>query len=136
MRYWIGGLFFGVAAWLIVAGLAQRRRALATGWREPEAVSPQSLETLGYIMRPIMLFALAYVGLKSAFVYWVIDAGRYLSVVDLGGFLALLAGYGTWFVMKTKYRSSGIVPAVPADASKTAEAANDPVAAPRAAARG
>ena len=136
MRYWIGGLFFGVAAWLIVAGLAQRRRALAAGWREPESVPPRSLEALGYIMRPIILFALAVVGLKSAFAYWVLDAGRYLSVVDLGGFLALLAGYGTWLVMKTTYRAHTVVPVRPHDAPAVAAPANDAAAASRAAASG
>jgi hypothetical protein len=130
MRYWTGLVLFVAAGWLIQAGLAHRRRILAVGGAG-DGASARSIDTLGYIFRPIILFALVYVGIKSAFVYWVLDGGRYLSLVDLAGFLCLLAGYGTWAVLKTKYRARPIaapeVPQVPA------EAANDPIASPHAA---
>ncbi len=128
MRYWIGGTLFVAAAWLVFAALAHRRRVLAAGWREVEQVSAGSLWVFGEIMRPIVLFALAYLAVKSVLVYWMLEAERYLSLFDVAGFLAVLAGYGTWFVMKTKYSLSALARVVPVPSSVPAEAANDPVA--------
>jgi hypothetical protein len=131
MRYWIGGTLFVAAVWLVIAALAHRRRALAAGWREIEPVSPGSLLVFGEIMRPIVLFALAYLAVKSVLVYWMLEAERYLSLFDVAGFLAALAGYGTWFVMKTKYSLSALARAVPVPPRVPAQAANDPVASPQ-----
>lgn len=132
MRYWTGLMLFVASGWLIQAALAHRRRILATGGAGDAApVSARSIDTLGYILVPIILFALAYIGIKSAFLYWVLDGGRYLSLVDLAGFLCLLGGYGTWVVLKTRYRARPIE--VPAEPQVPAEAANDPVAPPHAA---
>ncbi|MFZ5558067.1 MAG: hypothetical protein ACOZDY_15335 [Pseudomonadota bacterium] len=108
MAYWTGLVLFAIGGWLAWAGLAHRRRALAL--RGPAAAGapaaradPRSLAAFGEIMRPVILFALAYLGVKTALAFWWLDAGRYLSLFDLAGFLFLLAGYGTWMVLKTKY---------------------------------
>lgn len=107
MAYWTGALLFAVGGWLILAGLAHRRRVLALraapGAGDADA-DPRSLAVFGEIMRPIILFALAYLGVKTTLAFWWLDAGRYLSLFDLAGFLFLLAGYGAWMVMKTTYR--------------------------------
>jgi hypothetical protein len=109
MAYWSGAVLFAIGAWLIHAGLAHRRRVLAlrAAAADPDeaGADPRSLGVLGEIMRPIILFALAYLGVKATLAFWWLDAGRYLSLFDLAGFLSLLAGYGGWVVMKTKYRA-------------------------------
>ena len=108
MAYWSGAVLFAIGAWLIHAGLAHRRRVLALRAAAADAdetgADPLSLGVFGEIVRPIILFALAYLGVKATLAFWWLDAGRYLSLFDLAGFLCLLAGYGAWVVMKTKYR--------------------------------
>jgi hypothetical protein len=54
-------------------------------------------------MRPVLLFMLAYLGVKAALVYHWLDGARYLSLFDLGAFLAALAAYGCWIAVKTRY---------------------------------
>jgi hypothetical protein len=57
---------------------------------------------MGEIMRPIILFALGFVALKMTLFYAVLGGQRYLSPLDFGGFLFVLAAYGTWLVLATK----------------------------------
>lgn len=108
MAYWTGLVCVSLGAWLIHAGLAHRRRVLAlraqfADWAAQPATDPRSLGVFGEIMRPIILFALAYLGVKTTLAYWWLDAGRYLSLFDLGAFLFLLAAYGAWLVLKTRH---------------------------------
>jgi hypothetical protein len=108
MAYWSGLCLFAAGGWLIHAGLGHRRRVLAMRAAlesaAPTAASdPRSLSVFGEIMRPIILFALAYLGVKTSLAFYWLDAGRYLSVFDLAGFLFLLFAYGTWITLKTKY---------------------------------
>jgi len=122
VRYTIGLFFCAIGAWLLTTGLAQRSRVLASRARRPapaEGQAPESsLFVLGEITRPLILFALAYAGLKSVVAYILLDAGRVLSPFDLGAFLFLLAAYGTWFVFKTRFPE---IPAVAAGASASLE---------------
>lgn len=110
MRDIIGLALFAVAAALVYAGLAHRRKALATRGEAPgeddDAIDVNSLSMMGKILPPIIVVVLALVGVKTVFMYFIVGGGRLFSLIDLAGFLALLAGYGTWIVLKTKYRTS------------------------------
>jgi hypothetical protein len=102
-------VLFAFGAWLAWSALAQRRRVIAarragTVAREGEAAGNAQLSMTGEIMRPVILFALVYVALKSVFAYVVLDAGRWVSWFDLAGYLFLLAAYGGWVVVRTRYR--------------------------------
>jgi hypothetical protein len=117
MRYWLGLIMFTAGAWMIMAALAQRRRVLelrrqreARGLPATVGSSNMSLTILGEVVPPIIVFALVVVGAKMTLAYFVMDAGRWLSVFDLAGFLFLLAGYGTWIMLKTRYRVSASAP--------------------------
>jgi hypothetical protein len=59
---------------------------------------------LGDIVPPLVVTALVFVAIKMSFAYVVLDGGRYFSLLDLGGFLFLLAAYGAWLVLNTRYR--------------------------------
>ncbi|MCU0983653.1 MAG: hypothetical protein MUC89_01770 [Acetobacteraceae bacterium] len=103
MRYIVGLVFFAAGAWLMWSALARRKRAIAAG---PEAQPEinRSLQIIGDALPPIIVVALVIIGAKTALAFVITDAGRYLSVLDLAGFLFLLAGYGTSVVLRTRYR--------------------------------
>lgn len=108
-RHWLGVMLALYGAFLLLA--AERRRARALAAPPPEALS-SSLTVLGEIVRPLVLFGLAYLGLKVSLVYLAMDGGRWFSLLDLGGLLFLLAAYGRWLVVRTRYRLAEPVPVV------------------------
>lgn len=126
----IGLALFAVAGVLIYTAIAHRRKVLAVlgdtkiEAEDDDAINVNSLAIMGKIMPPIIVGILAIVGLKSVFMYFIVDAGRVFSLFDLAGFLALLVAYGLWIVFKTKYRMP--VPAAPS-ASARSEAAQAPL---------
>jgi hypothetical protein len=105
MRNIIGLLFFAAGAWMLVSALARRRRVIAAG---PDAAPPlhPSLRTMADAMPPIILLALGIVGAKVSLAILMTEAGQYFSLLDLAGFLFLLAGYGTSVVIRTRYREA------------------------------
>lgn len=113
----IGLALFAVAGVLIYTAIAHRRKVLAIlgdtkiEAEDDDAIDVNSLAIMGKIMPPIIIGILALLGLKSVFMYFIVDAGRMFSLFDLAGFLALLAAYGLWIVFKTKYRMP--IPAAP-----------------------
>ncbi|HSN72281.1 MAG TPA: hypothetical protein VLT59_12275 [Steroidobacteraceae bacterium] len=103
MRYLIGTAALLAGGWLAYMSYRQWR-VVRTGLAEqgrPTSESPMSV--FGEIMRPILLFALLYVGAKTTFVFFWLDAQRHLSLLDLGGFWFLLLAYGAYVVVKTRY---------------------------------
>jgi hypothetical protein len=112
MRYCAGLLLFLGGAWLAYAGLAHRRRVVAAqGEAKAAAPAHPSLATLGDFFAPLVVAGFAYIGVKMTFVFLVLDAGRVFSAVDLAGFLTLLAGYGAWLVLRTRYRDPAVAAA-------------------------
>lgn len=110
-----GVALFAIGAGFIYAGFLARRRGLAVRraglGRSPDAGgSLASLAVFGDIMRPIMLCALGWVALKATFFYWAFHGRRVIPVPDFAAFLFFLAGFGTWFVFRTKYSIVGRTP--------------------------
>jgi hypothetical protein len=115
MRYWIGAFTFALALALVGYALARRRQVLSvvseealTRRLEQLANDPQSLSAFGEIMRPIVWFALAVIGIKSTIAYFWIGGSRILSPFDLAGVLAMLAAYGYFIHVQTRYRLSAV----------------------------
>jgi hypothetical protein len=139
MRNWIGVALLAIAVWLVYAGLAQRSRVLAArrqaaarGEPDADGALHPSLAMLGDIVPPLMIALLVFAGLKATFAYLVMDGGRYLSLLDLGGFLLVLAAYGTWLILKTRYREVGRRPAPVAHRPEAAGAPSRDPGGPRA----
>jgi hypothetical protein len=116
MRYWLGTVLFAMAAGWLWSALRHRSRVLAIASREAiearrtaACADPRSISALGEIARPIVTFGLAWIGVKTAIAYAMLDAGRWLSPYDLAGFLALLAAYGTSFAFESTYRMSDAI---------------------------
>lgn len=57
---------------------------------------------MGEIVRPMILFAVALVALKSAAFYFLFNGARFLSPLTFGGFLFVLAAYSVWLVLATQ----------------------------------
>ncbi|WP_291297245.1 hypothetical protein [Elioraea sp.] len=105
MRNIIGLVFIAAGAWMLFSALARRRRVIAAG---PDAAPPlnPSLQAMADAMPPIILLVLGIVGAKVALAMVMTEAGQYFSLLDLAGFLFLLAGYGTSVVIRTRYREA------------------------------
>ncbi len=122
MKYWIGAVLFVYAAVFAHFALVRRNQfqvarsdAESRGLNIDEKLDPNSMAAFGEIMTPIVLFALAYVAVKTTFAYYMFDNGQYLSLFDLAGFYAVLIGYGYWLKIKSTYRmpDAAVVAAVP-----------------------
>jgi hypothetical protein len=120
MAYWTGLALFALAAAFLAGGLrhraAVRQERVDLGYAArddtPQRRDPSStIAILGDAVPPIVLAALGFVGIKSVFFYVALGGGI-LSVVDLAGFLAFLAGYGSWMWLRSKYRFAAPTPAV------------------------
>ncbi len=99
MRNLLGVAFTVVGVWFVYTSVTLRVRRLverrAAGIHDHEAPATRMF-VFGEIMRPIILFFLAVLAIKAVFAYFWLDAARYFSLFDLGGFIAALAGYGYW----------------------------------------
>jgi hypothetical protein len=120
-------LAVGVLGW----ALWRRRRVLAlisadalARHREALAEDPKSMSAFGEIVRPIVLFALVWIGVKSVAAYFWFDGPKHLSLFDLGALLALLACYGYCITIQTRYRMTFALAA--RDAAETVERTEAP----------
>lgn len=128
VAYWTGLVFAAIAAAFLVTGWRRRQAVraerIALGYAAdddtPQRRDPYSSVTiLGDAVPPIIIAALAFVGVKSVFLYAALGAGIF-TIVDLAGFLALLGGYGAWMWWHTRYRF-----AEPAETAQQAPAGDD-----------
>ncbi len=118
MRYTSGLVMTLLAAGVLGWALRHRSRVLAlisqdalARHREKLSEDPKSLSAFGEIMRPIVLFALFWIGAKSIAAYFWLNGPKYLSLFDLGALLALLASYGYCITIQTRYRRTAALAA-------------------------
>lgn len=138
MAYWTGVVLFALAAAFLAGGIrhraAVRQERVDLGYAAsddtPQRRDPtSSIGILGDAVPPIVLAALGFVGIKSVF-FFVALGGGIFTAVDLTGFLAFLAGYGSWMWLRSKYRFAETGRAVPErPAVAPAEPAEEPAAA-------
>lgn len=132
MRNVLGvGLFLAAAVFLVQAWALRRRVLAGVGaaeWARRRAAAladPRSMSAFGEIARPLVLFGLAWLALKSTVLYVLFGGERVLSWFDLAGFLGLLAAYGAWFSMRATYwlpDQAGSTDVVPGTAQEKAGA--------------
>jgi hypothetical protein len=110
MKYWPGLIMLAVGGYLFYSALHKRNRAVAHRQQAAAEGKTTAISThpgllaIAAIMQPIILFALLVAGAMTIGVFVATDLARDYSVVDLVGFLVLLAGYGTWFMINTTHR--------------------------------
>jgi hypothetical protein len=101
----------------------QRRRApLPAGAIRPEFAA------MGEIVRPMILFLIGLFAVKMAFFYAALGGERYLSPLDFGGLMFVLAAYAGWLVVATRRAAPATGSSAPARAMEEGE--SDPAAAP------
>ncbi len=88
---------------LLVSGVMKRRARMRSP--EPAGTIRPEFAAMGEIVRPMILFAVALVALKTSVFYFLFDGARFLPPMTFGGFLFLLAAYSVWLVLATKRRS-------------------------------
>jgi hypothetical protein len=110
-RNWAGPFLFALGAWFLATALQRRQRALAAQLQAqarglPIDVYPSQKFALAWaVARPLVQATLLATGLVFvAFFVQMGDAGPF-AVVDLAGFLFMLAAYGVWFSIRTRYRA-------------------------------
>jgi hypothetical protein len=104
MHNWLGAGLVALGIGLLVSGVMKRQAKLRAAEAAPGAIPDIRPEfaAMGEIMRPIILFALGFVGLKMTLFYAVLGGQHYMSPLDFGGFLFVLVAYGIWLVLATK----------------------------------
>ena len=108
----VAGIVMGVAGLALIWQawtrrrfvLAEARRRAETG--EPESGPPlhQSLRMLGAIGPGIVQLGLFIAGGQVALAFLVTGGSGVFTLFDLAGFLFLLAAYGWWISVRTRYR--------------------------------
>ena len=98
MHDWLGAGLIALGVGLLVSGVMKRRAKL----RAPAPDIRPEFAVMGEIVRPILLCALGFVALKMTLFYVALGGQRFLSPLDFGGILFVLAAYGVWLVLATK----------------------------------
>ncbi len=123
MQNLIGPPLFLAGAVLMWRAISRRNRIIGqvealqrAGLPDPRATLHPSLAIIGDVVPPLMIGGLVIIGLKLTLAYALLGAYDVVSPFDLAGLLFLIAGYGTWLVLKTRYRSmpAGLTVPVPA----------------------
>ena len=99
----VGSIMFCYGAWLLYAGFRHRNKCLSFPAGEDEE-SP--LAALGEIMPPMILLGLGIAALEVTLAYVMIAPNALFSLFDLIGVLFALGAYGTWIILKTRFRHS------------------------------
>ncbi|MGE0857596.1 MAG: hypothetical protein AB7I01_02695 [Gammaproteobacteria bacterium] len=97
MRHLIGLVLCSYGLWLLYGALRHRRShalAPATG----------TLAILGDIMPPLVIMGIGIAALEVVLAYAMVGDSALFSLFDLVGVLFVLASYGAWILVKTRYR--------------------------------
>lgn len=111
MEGWVGGFLFLASVWILYSGWSHRARILARREElkarneyEPTALEKRSFATrLSSGAAPLIILLVGVVALKMTFMFNSINPDSGFSHVDLYGFLAFLAAYAIWMILKTSY---------------------------------
>jgi hypothetical protein len=102
MHDWLGiglvALGLGLIGSAIMKRQSRMRNPVPAGAIRPEFAA------MGEMVRPIILFAVAFFALKMTVFYFVLGGQRYLTPLDYAGILFVLAAYCGWLVVATTKR--------------------------------
>jgi hypothetical protein len=99
MHDWLGIGLIALGLGLVSAGFIKRRNRrsapVAAGAIRPEFAA------MGEMIRPIILFGVAFVGFKMSLFYFVFGGDRMLTPLDFAGLMFVLAAYCVYLVAAT-----------------------------------
>lgn len=112
MKYYLGAVCLLIGAWLVYQALAHRRAVI--GARERAAAQNreqkihQHLEGLRLGLAPLYVMGILFMGTVLAAIWFVVDRERVFSVLDILGFLMVLAAYAFWMAVRIQYSPIGL----------------------------
>jgi hypothetical protein len=119
---WLGMGMIALGCGLLVSG-AIKRRAKRLAPPPAGAIRPE-FAMMGDIVRPMINFFLAFFALKICLFYFVLGGDRFLTPLDFGGILFVVASYAAWLALATKRPAPAAVPEAPEPDLQAAPAAS------------
>jgi hypothetical protein len=112
MAYFVGLAFLIIAAAFAWAGRRHKAISVAEEARlraeRPDGKIGElhpSLSMLADFAPSLTIFTLVAFALTITVAFFAVDGLRWLTLFDLAGMYAMVAGYGYWMYMKTRHRS-------------------------------
>jgi hypothetical protein len=99
MHDWLGIGLIALGLGLLAAGFRKHRTRMRRPL-SPGAIRPE-FAAMGEMIRPLVLFAVAFVVLKMTVFYFLFDGRRLLSPLDFASILFVLAAYAGYMVLAT-----------------------------------
>lgn len=99
MRHLIGLVLCSYGLWLLYSALRHRRTHVLAPGTGP-------LVILGDIVPPLVIMGIGIAALEVVLAYAMVGESRLFSLFDLAGVLFVLASYGAWILIKTRYRGA------------------------------
>jgi hypothetical protein len=99
MYDWIGVGLFALGTGIFASGVVKRRKRARTV--VPAGAIRPEFAAMGEIVRPILLFFLAFFGLKMSMFYFALGGNGLMSAVNYAGLMYLLVAYGGYVVLVT-----------------------------------
>ncbi len=102
MHGWLGLGLIPVGLGMVVAAFMKRRSRMSI--TSPAGQIRPEFAAMGEIMRPVILFIVGIFAVKMALLYFVFGGQRFLTPLDFGGILFVLAAYAVYLVVATSKR--------------------------------
>jgi hypothetical protein len=99
MHDWLGIGLIALGLGLLAAGFGKHQTRMRTPLRAGD-IRPE-FAAMGEMIRPLVLFAVAFVALKMTVFYFLFDGRRFLSQLDFASILFVLAAYAGYLVLAT-----------------------------------
>jgi hypothetical protein len=101
-----------MGAWLVYQALAHRRAVIEARARAAvqnrEQKIHEKLEGMRLGLAPLYVMGILFTGMVLAAIWFVVDRERVLSVLDILGFLMVLAAYAFWMAVRIQYSPIGL----------------------------
>ncbi len=106
MHDWMAFGLIALGLGLAVAGVAKRRSRIRSPM--PAGAIRPEFAAMGEMVRPLILFAVGVFALKISLFYFVFGGEAYLTPLDFGGILFVLAAYSGYLVAATTARPTQV----------------------------
>nr|WP_294528625.1 hypothetical protein [uncultured Rhodopila sp.] len=99
MHGWLGLAMIPLGLGMAVAAFMKRRSRM-TGTTPAGQIRPE-FAMMGEIMRPVVLFVVGLFALQMVLLYFVFGGAQFLTALDFGGIMFVLAAYTGYLLVAT-----------------------------------
>jgi hypothetical protein len=117
MHGWLGMAMIPLGLGMAYAAFIKRRSRMTTV--TPAGQIRPEFAAMGEIMRPIVLFVVGIFALEMVAVYFVFGGARFLTALDFGGIMFVLAAYTGYLLASTAKQAPAAVVVPAAEASES-----------------